>query len=348
MRIGRNAWIGAAGTLAIVLMAAHGAAARVQSSEKDLARAGAETNAKAAATRTVTDESGRRVTVPVNVQRIVSLAPNLTETVYALGLEDKLVGDTDFCDVPAAAKQKAHIGGPQNPSLEAIVALRPDLVLAAAIDRWETVNALTRLGIPVYTSDPHTVNDLLESVQKMAEVMGAEQRGAALAADLRSRLEKLQAKLADRPMEHVLFVVWEDPLITIGQKTFIADALRYAGAESAVLSDQDWPQLSFEEVVRLQPDYIVLAPDPEITSAAALADLRSRGGWRDLRAVELGHVAVMSDEVNKPSPGLVDAIEELAQELHPDAFARAAKESTMAQGSRRAEANERECATCAH
>ncbi len=102
---------------------------------------------QAAETKIVTDGTGRRVAIPVNVRRIVSLAPNLTETVYALGLEDKLVGDTTYCDTPAAAREKPHIGAPLTPSLEAIVALHPDLVLATAINRWETVDAITKLGI---------------------------------------------------------------------------------------------------------------------------------------------------------------------------------------------------------
>ena len=99
--------------------------------------------------------------MPLQVQRVVSLAPNLTETVYALGLEDKLVGDTIYCDTPAAATRKPHIGAPLTPSLEAIVALHPDLVLATAINRWETVEAITKLGIPVYTVEQRTVRDML-------------------------------------------------------------------------------------------------------------------------------------------------------------------------------------------
>ncbi|MGA8366626.1 MAG: helical backbone metal receptor, partial [Candidatus Acidiferrales bacterium] len=107
------------------------------------------------AARVVTDEVGRTVSVPADVRRIVTLAPNLTETIYALGLEDRLAGDTNYCDTPPAAKDKPHIGSPVSPSLEAIVALHPDLVLATtSINRRQTVDALARLGIAVYTSDP--------------------------------------------------------------------------------------------------------------------------------------------------------------------------------------------------
>ena len=147
-----------------------------------------------------------------------------------------------------------------------------------------------------------------------------------LVAKLQGRLDALQARLADRPLVHVLFVVWEDPLITIGQNTFIADALRFAGAESVVLSKQNWPHVSMEEIVRLQPDYIVLTPNhngPNGESSGAeseLNDLRARPVWKDLQAVQLGNVVVAGDDALRPSPGLVDAIEKLAHELHPEVF----------------------------
>ncbi|MGH9687849.1 MAG: ABC transporter substrate-binding protein, partial [Candidatus Acidiferrales bacterium] len=229
-------------------------------------------------------------------------------------------GDTSDCDKPAAAKLKPHVGDPVDPSLEAIVALRPSVVLATtSINRPETVDALARLGVPVYTSDPQTVLQMLDSVQRIADVVGSHQQGASLVAQLRQRLDAIHARLADRPVEHVLFVIWDDPLISIGQDTFIEDALRWAGAESVVLSRQKWPQVSMEEVLRLQPDYIVFAAHEE-GSRKALDDLQGRPVWRDLDAVEMGHVVDVSEEALRPSPGLVDVIEELAHEMHPDAF----------------------------
>jgi ABC-type Fe3+-hydroxamate transport system substrate-binding protein len=271
----------------------------------------------------VTDETGRRVVVPSSVNRIVSLAPNLTETIYALGQEEKLAGDTDYCDTPPAARQKPHVGSMLNPSLEAIVALHPDLVLAAAnsANRRETVEALARLGVPVYATDPHTVRGMFESITHVSNLIGAARQGTALVARLQARLDALQARLTDVPLVHVLFVVWEDPLITIGQNTFIADALRWSGAESVVIAKQDWPQLALEEVVRLQPEYIVFTSGHTESSAIKLSDLRARPVWKELRAVGLGRVVNASEEIDRPAPGLIDAIEELAHELHPEAFA---------------------------
>lgn len=277
--------------------------------------------------RTVTDEVGRKVTLPAKVNRIITLAPSLTETIYALGIDDKLVGDTDYCDRPPAAKLKPHVGSVLSPSMEAIVALHPDVVFAAAdtANRLETVQSLEHLGIPVYASDPRTVNQMLDAISHIADLIGASSQGATLESQLRARLAAVHEKVAELEPAHVLFVVWEDPLITIGPNTFIADALRWAGAESAIVTHQDWPQISIEEVVRLQPDYILLVAAHGDSGDAASQEaqkkaLRERPVWRELRAVQAGHVVVMSDEIIRPSPGLIDVIERLAHELHADAF----------------------------
>ncbi len=275
----------------------------------------------ATSTREVTDEVGRRVAVRVPVRRVVSLAPSLTETIYALGAQDRLVGVTDYCDYPPEAKTKPHVGGTLQPNLEQVVALQPDLVLATrAINRRETVEALERLGIAVYATDPRTVEGMLESTQRLAEVIGAQEQGEALVAALRARLERLKQRLAGRPATRVLFVVWLEPLISVGQQTFLADALRWAGAESVIESTQDWPHINLEEVVRLQPDNLVFASSHPDDAERTFNELRTRRGWRNLDAVEKRHVAFISDAVNRPAPRLVDAIEELARQFHPEAF----------------------------
>ncbi len=271
--------------------------------------------------RVVTDDVGRRVKIPASVDRIVSLAPNLTETLYALGLGERIVGDTTYCDVPPEAKTKPHVGAPVNPSIEAIVAQRPDLVFATtAINRPETVDALDHLGIPVYTTDPHTVRGMIDSIGRIADLVGAEQQGATLMARLNARLESLQERLAGRPRVSVFFVVGLDPLITIGQKTFIADALSWAGARSVVVSTRNWPEFSFEGLAHLQPEYLIFSASYPGEGAVSGEGLRSRPIWKDLRAVQQGHVVIVSDEIDRPDPGLIDAIEQLARDLHPDAF----------------------------
>ncbi|OLC82772.1 MAG: hypothetical protein AUH66_04285 [Acidobacteria bacterium 13_1_40CM_4_57_6] len=269
----------------------------------------------------ITDETGRTVRVPQPVTRIVSLAPSLTETVYALGLQDRLVGDTEFCDYPADARKKTKVGGGINPSLELIANLHPDIVLVTkAFNRLETVQSLENLGISSYATDPHTVEEIISSSKKLSNVLGAPEAGATVAGEMKRRLADLHRRIGALPPKRVLFVVWTQPLISVGKHTFIADALRLAGAASIVDSEQDWPQVSLEEVARLQPDLLVFAESHSDSASLAVEALATLPGWSIVEAVSKRRVAVISDAVNRPAPRIVSAIEDLAKQLHPDAF----------------------------
>ncbi|HKV27048.1 MAG TPA: helical backbone metal receptor [Candidatus Acidoferrales bacterium] len=280
-------------------------------------------------TREVIDEAGRHVAVPVEVHRIVALAPNLAEIVYALGAQDRLVGVSNYSDSPSEAKSKPHVGMPMNPNLEAVVAAHPDIVLMTTEgNRRETADELARLGIAAYTTNPHSVESTLESIEHIGGVIGAAEQAESVVANLRQRLDALKSRLGSVSVARVFFVVGEHPLISLGEHTFIADALRYAGAQSVVHAKQDWPQISLEEVVRLNPDYVVFASSDsgdEESQTNRLAELRSEAGWRELAAVRDGRVVVVSDEIDLPAPGLVDAIEKLARQLHTDVFEDAAR-----------------------
>jgi iron complex transport system substrate-binding protein len=272
--------------------------------------------------REVADETGRTVRIPQPVHRIVSLAPSLTETVYALGLQDSLVGDTDYCDYPADAQKKTKVGGGINPSLEIIASLHPDIVLVTkSFNRLETVNSLASLGISSYATDPHTLDEIISSSKKLSDVLGAPEAGASIEKDMQRRLADLQKRLASLSPKRVLFVVWTQPLISIGKDTFIADALRRAGAVSIVDSDQSWPQVSLEEVAHLQPDFLIFADSHSDSVASSVEVLATLPGWSIVDAVANRRFAVISDAVNRPAPRIISAIEDLARQLHPDAFA---------------------------
>src|SRR5258708_14619437 len=270
--------------------------------------------------REVTDETGRTVRVPQPVNRIVSLAPSLTETVYALGLQNHLVGDTVYCDYLPDAQKKTKVGDTINPSLEQIASLHPDLVLLTSLNRFETLHALEALGISSYATDPHTVEEIITSLKKLSDVLGAPEAGASVAGEMQRRLADLQHRLGPAPAKRVLFVVWHQPLISVGKHTFIADALHLAGAVSIIDSEQDWPHVSLEEVARLQPDFLVFAASHSDSAAPAAAVLATLPGWSIVDAVSKRRVAVISDAVNRPAPRIVAAIEDLAKQLHPDAF----------------------------
>jgi len=274
----------------------------------------------------VKDEMGRAVRIPRQVRRIVSLAPSVTETLFALGLGDRVVGDTDFCDYPAEAKQKTHVGGPINPNIEAIAALHPDLVVVTrSINRPASVRSLEQLGFAVYATDPRTVAQVLTSSQRLGELLDAGDAGRSLAANLGQRLSGLDQRLAGLPPKNVLMVVWLDPLISVGHDTFLEDALRRAGAHSVIDSRQSWPNVNLEQVIRLQPDYLVFSSDDPQQVQRQFAELQQRPGWRRLEAVRNRRFIVVSEAISHPSPRLVDGIEQLARALYPSQFnARAA------------------------
>ena len=273
--------------------------------------------ATASASRVVTDETGRRVNVPEHPRRVVSLSPSITETIYALGLEDRLVGDTDYCDYPPAAKQKPHVGSLLNPSLERIVALKPDLVLGdAQANRRETADQLEHLGIPLYGVSAHSVDGALHSMEDLGSVLGNEKEAQALVAGLRKRIQAVEQQVEGKPRPKVLFVVWYQPLITAGPDTFIADVIRLAGGVS--VSDDlkgEWPRLSLESALARDPD-VILFPRTAAFSPD-LEQFRHLAGWKDFRAVREGRVYFISDTINRPGPRLVDSLEEVARILHP-------------------------------
>jgi iron complex transport system substrate-binding protein len=271
--------------------------------------------------RDVTDELGRKIQIPQTIHRVVSLAPSITETLYALGVQDRLIADSDYCDFPPEAKQKPHVGGTISPSIETIASLHPDVVLVTkGINRLDTVNSLASLGIPSYALDPHSVAEILTSTQRLAELMGAAQAGDTLATALRRQLAETQQRVAPFPPRRVLYVVWPQPLISIGQDTFMADALRYSGAISIVNEPQSWPQISLEEVAREQPEFLVFSGSHMASASVNIEALAESPGWRLLSAVREHRYANTSEAIERTSPRIVSAIADLARQFHPEAF----------------------------
>jgi iron complex transport system substrate-binding protein len=161
---------------------------------------------------------------------------------------------------------------------------------------------------------------MIAFVEHLGTAMGDEKSAAMLAEDMRERLADLDRRLAGAVARRVLFVVWTDPLISVGRDTFIADALRRAGGRSVVETNTEWPHVSLEEIVRLQPEVLVFASAHARNTQRDIDALRKRPGWENLAAMRNGNVIIVSDAINRPAPRMVDAIERLARALHPEAF----------------------------
>jgi cobalamin transport system substrate-binding protein len=267
--------------------------------------------------RQVIDQTGRRVNLPDHPERLISLAPSITETIYALGLGDRIVGDTDYCDYPPDARNKPHVGAVLNPNLEKLVALKPDLVLGTPeANRRETADQLEHFGIPLYGVTAHTLDETLRSIEDLGKVLGQDETARKLVGQLRARIDSVEGRVSSQPRPKVLFVVWYRPLITAGPQTFIADVIRRAGGTS-ISNDLrgDWPRLSLEEVLHRDPD-VILFPKTESFSPG-LEEFARLPGWKDLRAVRNHQMYFISETIMRPSPRLVDALEEVAKILHP-------------------------------
>ena len=265
----------------------------------------------------VRDMLGRRVVVPDRPLRIVSLAPSMTEIVYALGMEDRLVGVTQYCDFPPQAKAKPRVGGIYTPSFEVILTLKPDLVLATSEgNREEHIQVLERLRLPVYVVRPLDFQTVLESIERVGRVLGREAAAGQLVASMRTQADALARGLETRRRPRVLYVLWGSPLIVPGRDTLITDLIRRAGGDSITADEAaPYPRFSVEEVVLRRPDWIILARHGD-----ASVDDRLRE-WQHLTllpAVRQGHVqAVDGDLVHRPGPRVVDGLRAIARILHP-------------------------------
>jgi iron complex transport system substrate-binding protein len=267
--------------------------------------------------RTVKDQTGRNVNIPNKPHRLVSLAPNITEIVYALGLGDELVGDTDYCDFPPEAKNKPHVGTMVNPSLERIVALKPDLALGTPeANRRETADQLERLGIPLYGVTASTLAGTLASIEDLGRILGRAAQAENLVGEMQARIDRVEKRIEGQPKPKVLFVVWYRPLITVGPNTFIADVIRAAGGIPIGENLKgEWPRLTLEELLPQNPS-VILLPKTESFSPST-EEFQSLPGWKDLRAVKEGRMFFVSETILRPGPRLVEALEELAGVLHP-------------------------------
>ena len=272
---------------------------------------------------TLADMLGRPVTIPDGAVRVVSLAPSLTEIVFALGRGDSLVGVTDFCDYPPAARSKPRIGGPMTPDVELIVQIRPDLVLATAEGNpRDTVAQLARLQIPVFAVKPEGYAGILASIEAVWRALRAEAAATALTQDIQARVAAVRRAVSARPRPRVLYLVWTDPLIAAGPAAYIHDLIEMAGGANVVRERSvPYPRLSWEEVVGAAPEVILVASHREGPDRPAMGE--AWRGWQSVPAVRSGRiVAVPGDTIHRPGPRVVEGVERLARAIHPEAFTR--------------------------
>ena len=271
------------------------------------------------ATREVVDEAGRRVRLPLHLDRIVSLAPNLTEIVYAVGAGDSLVGNTEYCDYPPAARSVAKIGDTMHPSIERIIALKPQLVLVSTASQLEAfTKQLDEQKIAVYVTNPRSLDEVFHSIERLGDLLGHHDGAAKIVADLRNRAAAVEVTMRSvRPLK-VFYQVSGEPLYTIGREAYLTDLVRRAGGVSVTADVPGaFPRFSDEAALAARPDAIILPSGGSMGTANSTA----APALKNSPAVLNNRVYKINDDhLSRPGPRLIDGLEEMARALHPEAF----------------------------
>jgi iron complex transport system substrate-binding protein len=267
------------------------------------------------ASRTLTDEMGRKVVVPDHPHRVICLMPSVTDTVFALGAADDVVAISDYTKYPAAALTKPSVGDLIKPSIEVILSLHPDLVIGVQpAGPMEVNDQLERVGIPVFLVSPHGLDGILHSVATIGVALNRTSQADALVRSLQRRIDAVKARSKGQPASRIFMPIWYDPITTIGKNAFITEIIAAAGGRS-VTDDlsAEWPTISMEVVLERAPDALLLVRGGKTT----LQVLESRPGWSSMTAVKEHRAYYVDDRINFSSPVAIDALEDLAKQFHP-------------------------------
>ncbi len=266
------------------------------------------------------DQLGREMTLGKPPRRIVSLSPGITEILFALGLEHSIAGVTEFSDYPAAAKHKPRVGSYVNLSLETIVSLNPDLIIASADgNRKDDIEKLAGWGLAVYVVNPQNLQQILNTIQDLGRITGQEQQAKTIVADMRRRKQAVTEAVAELSRRRVFVQIESNPLITVGQNTFWDNLISLAGGKNIVSGKATgYPRYNLEDVLLSKPDIILVTS--MVPTGKEHQQLAFWMSWKAIPAVRDDRVYVINpDLVDRPGPRIIEGLERLARIIHPEA-----------------------------
>jgi iron complex transport system substrate-binding protein len=267
---------------------------------------------------TVTDDTGATVTLPAPAQRVISLAPHVTELLYAAGGGAKIVGAVSYSDYPPEAKQLPRVGDNKALDLERIVALRPDLIVV-----WRHGNAqqqldrLRELHVPLFFSEPHHLDDVAVSLTKLGQLLGTSPAAGTAAAAYRRDIARLRAQYANRPPVSVFYQVWNKPLMTLNGEHMVSDVITLCGGRNVFAALEPLvPTVSTEAVLAANPEAIVTSAPGATQPDTGLPQLDTWRAWPGLTAVMRNNLfAIDGDLINRPAPRIVEGARQLCVDL---------------------------------
>jgi len=273
------------------------------------------------ASRKFIDEVGREVVFDHPPKSIVSLAPNITEILFSLGLDREIVGVSIHCNFPEKAKNKVHVGSYISLDFEKITFLKPDLVIATgAGNTRDMVKRLEKLGFPTYVIFPKNFNDVLKSIGHLGQVVGREKEAMGIIQEMKRRCQRVIELTKGLSRPKVFLQIGEAPIVTVGKKSFGGDLIHLAGGENIAGKEKEmYPRLGMEEILKRSPEVILVSSMNPKGDYQKVIQEWSR--WKMIPAVKNGRVYLIdSDLIDRPSPRIIDGLEEIARILHPERF----------------------------
>jgi len=272
----------------------------------------------------VTDQLGRVVKLEGIPQRIVSLAPSNTEILFSLGLADKIVAVTDYCDYPPEAKEKPSIGGFSTPNLEEVVALSPDLILATSIHEKRIIPQLEGKGMTVFALNPKTLDEVLEAITLAGKVTGEEEKASGLIAEMENRIKTVTDKadgLPENERPRVLYIVWHDPLMAAGSETLQDDLIEKAGGINIARDFSGYADISLEAFIAANPEVMIAGGGHGSGEDLTFQFAKTEPRLANTAARQNNRVYMIDGNLtSRPGLRIVDGLEKFAEFIHPELF----------------------------
>ena len=272
----------------------------------------------------IVDGLGRSVTIDKIPQRILSLAPSNTEILFALGLGDKVIGVTEYCNYPQEAMTKPKVGGFSNVDIEKVVSLEPDLVLATHIHGKTVIPTLEELGLTVVAITPGSLNEVLDSITLVGKITGQSREASKLINDLGTRIEAVMDKtriLSPDQKPRVFYITWHDPLMTAGTETLADDVISSAGGQNIAYDISGDKAINLETVIYRDPQVIVASVGMGSGEDLPWQYVQTEPRLENTQALLNDRVyKIDGDVIHRPGPRIVDALEQMAQFIHPELF----------------------------
>jgi iron complex transport system substrate-binding protein len=265
----------------------------------------------------ITDGYGREIEIEKPAEKIISLAPSMTETIFALGAGDRLVGVTTYCNYPEEAKEIDQVGDFEGPNLESVIEKNPDVVVALAMGDDEK-SKLEDAGITVFLQDPQNLGEVFDNIKKIGTILGLQEEAESLTSNMNAKKDSIVETVSNYDSKKVFYEVWSEPLMTAGPGSILDEMINLSNGENIAYDAESlYPEYSLELLIERNPEVYLTADDGFKT----VEDIKNREGYENITAIKENNIYMLHpDIVSRTGPRIIEGLEMIAQAIHPEAF----------------------------